>query len=261
MKILSLFPKTHLIPFLFFLALGPFFAGSSLAENSASQITDETDANDPRNVFSRLDEYLRNNTISFVTSYDAKNMSLGASRGRAQFYVGRPNLLRIELTGSGFSYLMTSDGKDFTIYDGKTNKYAQRPATERPIDALNIFTGLAALQARVLQFIGLVGNISRGDSDVKVTKAGVDRIGDQTCVRYDIRYESQTDSDIWTAWLRKDGVPLPCKTVIRSPDEGSHQTNLYTWQNENSEPQSYVFAPPKGSKKVDISDLGLRPVQ
>lgn len=261
MNILSLFLKTNSIAFLFFLLLGTPWAAPCLAGNGVSETIDKTASDNPRDAFSRLDEYIKNNAINFVTTYDAQNISLGASRGRAQFYVGRPNLLRIELAGSGFSYLMTSDGKDFTIYDEKTKKYARRPATERPIDALNLFTGLAALQARVLQFFGLVSDIARGDSDLKVTKAGIDRIGDQTCVRYDVRYNSESDSDIWTAWLREDGVPLPCKTFIRSSDEGSKQTNLYNWQTKAPEPESYAFAPPKGSKEVDISDLDLRPIQ
>lgn len=156
---------------------------------------------------------------------------------------------------------MTSDGNVLTIYDELKKKYAQRPATERPIDAMNIFTGLAAFQARVLQFLGIVGDVARGDNDLTVTKRGTERVGGLKCTRYDIQYTSRTDSDKWTAWLRDDGVPLPCKTSIRSSDEGSQQTNLYNWANKLSRSKKYSFMPPSGSAEVDISELGLRPLQ
>lgn len=220
-----------------------------------------TATNNPREVFGRLDSYLKNNAIDFTTSYKSQNVSLGSSQGEGHFYVTRPNLLRIEITGADFSYLMTSDGKVFTIYDEKKKKYAQRPATERPIEAVNLFTGLAAFQARVLQFLGLVGDIANGDSDLIVKKAGVEHVGGLQCVRYDIQRTSTADSDKWTAWLREDGVPLPCKTLIRSSDEGMQQTNLYNWEKTISRSANYVFTPPAGSTEVGISELALRPLQ
>ena len=261
MKSISLFLKTYLIPFLSLLLLSTPWTGVCFAENGVPQAADKTAADDTREVFARLDDYLKNNAIQFVTSYDAQSISLGSSRGSARFYVERPNLLRIELSGDGFSYLMTSDGKVFTIYDEKKKKYAQRPATERPIEAVNLFTGLAAFQARVLQFLGLVGDIASGDTDLKVTKIGVDNVGGLACVRYDMQYTSQTDSDKWTAWLRKDGVPLPCKTFLRSSDEGSRQTNLYKWKSAAPQSDNYIFVPPIEATEVSISELNLRPLQ
>jgi hypothetical protein len=240
-----------------------FLSSASIAIECFAEYANanETAAPDAREVFSRLDEYLKNNALRFTTSYKAENIALGSSQGAAHFYVARPNLLRIELAGAGFSYVMTSDGKIFTIYDEKSRKYAQRPATERPIEAVNLFTGLAAFQARVLQFLGLVDDIAGGDSDLVVTKAGVDRVGDLECVRYDIQYSSRADSDKWTAWLRQDGVPLPCKTSIQSSDEGNQQTNLYVWDSKAVQSGMYSFVPPSGSTEVSISDLALRPLQ
>lgn len=261
MKSISSFLKTYLIPFLSLFLLSAPWTDVCLAENAIPQTTDQAATDDTRKVFARLDDYLKTNAIQFTTSYDAQNVSLGASRGGAHFYVERPNLLRLELSGDGFSYLMTSDGKVFTIYDEKKKRYAQRSAPDRPIEAVNLFTGLAAFQARVLQFFGLIGDVARGDSDLKVVKVGVDRIGDLACVRYDMQYTSQADSDKWTAWLREDGVPLPCKTFIRSSDEGSQQTNLYKWENAAPQSGNYIFSPPSGTTEVSISELALRPLQ
>jgi hypothetical protein len=260
MKLGSSFSRTYLVSVFSLVLLSAPGAVVCLAEDAGSQ-AEQTAADDPRKVFAQLDDYLKTNSIDFTTSYDAQNMSLGASRGRAHFYIKRPNLLRIELAGDGFSYLMVSDGKVFTIYDEKKNRYAQRPATERPIEAVNLFTGLAAFQARVLQFLGVAGDVASGDNDVKVTKVGIDNIGGLACVRYAIKYGSEADSDQWTAWLRKDGTPLPCKTFIRSSDEGSQQTNLYNWENTTAQPVNYIFTPPRGSTEVSISDLDLRPLQ
>ncbi len=261
MKSISSFSKISLIRILSLLLLSAQWTGACLAESAVPQTADEAAADDTRQAFARLDDYLKNNAIQFTTSYDAQNVSLGASRGNGHFYVERPNLLRIELSGAGFSYLMISDGKVFTIYDEKKRKYAQRPATERPIEAVNLFTGLASFQSRVLQFLGLVGDVASGDSGLKVTKVGVYRVGNLACVRYDMQYTSEADSDKWTAWLRKDGLPLPCKTVIRSSDEGSQQTNLYNWSNGTPRSGTYIFTPPSGSTQVDISELALRPLQ
>lgn len=261
MKLLGFYLKTCLAPFLSLFLLSALWTTVCVAEGGVPQTADQTAVDDTRKAFARLEDYLKNNAIQFTTSYDAQNVALGGSRGSAHFYVERPNLLRIELSGDGFSYLMTSDGKVFTIYDEKKKKYAQRPATERPIEAVNLFTGLAAFQARVLQFLGVVGDVARGDSDLKVTKAGIDRIGGLSCVRYDMQYTSQADSDKWTAWLREDGVPLPCKTFIRSSDEGSQQTNVYNWEEAVTQSEEYTFIPPSGSTEVGISELALRPLQ
>jgi hypothetical protein len=261
MKSVNLFPKTYLILFISLLLLCAPWTGACFAEDGVPKPVDKTTADDTREVFARLDGYLKNNAIQFTTSYDAQNVSLGTSRGDAHFYVDRPNLLRLELAGDGFSYLMTSDGKVFTIYDEKKKKYAQRPATERPIEAVNLFTGLAAFQSRVLQFLGLVGDVASGDADLKVTKVGVDNVGGLACVRYDMQYTSQADSDKWTAWLRKDGVPLPCKSAIRSSDEGSQQTNLYKWESAAPQSDNYIFVPPTGATEVSISELALHPLQ
>jgi hypothetical protein len=261
MKTISLFSTTCSLSFLFSLFLGAPWTAVSFAEDRVPQGVEQTTTDDARQTFGRLEGYLKNNALQFTTSYDAQNVSLGTSRGSARFFIERPNLLRVEFSGSGFDYLMTSDGKTLTIYDQIRKKYAQRPATETPLAAMNLFTGLAALQARVLQFLGVVTDIASGDSDLQVKKAGVERIGGLNCVRYDIRYTSGEDTDQWAAWLRADGEPLPCKSFVRSPDEGSQQTNLYNWEDKISRSEKFNFAPPSGSKKVDISDLDLRPLQ
>jgi hypothetical protein len=261
MKAISLFSKKYLIPFLSLLLLGGPWTAACLAESSPPQATDRAAGGEIREVFAHLDDYLRNNAIQFTTTYDAKNLSLGASRGTARFYIERPNLLHIDLSGNGFSYVMTSDGKVLTIYDEKTKKYAQRPATERPIEAVNLFTGLAAFQARVPEFFGLSSRLASGGPDLNVEKVGVERVGALKCVRYNARYSDRAGSDEWTIWLREDGVPLPCKTIVRNSDEGSQQTNLYNWESQPPEAAKYSFVPPSGSTEVGISELGLRPIQ
>jgi hypothetical protein len=259
MKSVSLGSKTHPLPFFtafFILALS--CGDVCVAQNATPQPAQKANAQE---IFQRLDDYLKNNAIQFSTTYSAQNVALGSSRGIAHFFVERPNLLHIEFSGSGFSYLMTSDGKILTIYDEKTRKYAQRSAPAKPIEAVNLFTGLAAFQARVLQFLGLIGDVASGDTDLTVTKAGIERVGDLNCTRYEIRYTNGVDSDKWTAWLREDGVPLPCKSFIKSSDEGSQQTNLYNWSDKLSRTEAYSFTPPSGSREVDLSNLELRPMQ
>lgn len=228
----------------------------SAAPESASQ---QAKADDTRAVFKKLNDYLRSSDVQFQTSYDSRNTSLGASRGTARFFVARPNLLRVELSGSGFSYLIVSDGTVFTIYDEKKRKYAQLPAPEKPIQAVNLFTGLAVFEAQVLRFLGAISDVANGDPSVRINVGGSERVQDTQCNRYSIGYASDRDADKWDVWLDNSGVPLPCKTVLMSQNNGNVQTNLYDWTNGRSPPDTFTFNPPAGSTKVDIGDLDMRP--
>ena len=231
-------------------------AAQSAAPESASQ---HAKADDTRAVFKKLNDYLRSSDVQFQTSYDSRNTSLGASRGTARFFVARPNLLRVELSGSGFSYLIVSDGTVFTIYDEKKRKYAQLPAPEKPIQAVNLFTGLAVFEAQVLRFLGAIRDVANGDPSVRINVGGSERVQDTQCNRYSIGYASDRDADKWDVWLDNSGVPLPCKTVLMSQNNGNVQTNLYDWRNGRSPPDTFTFNPPAGSTKVDIGDLDMRP--
>lgn len=230
-------------------------AQSAVPDSAAQQGT----ADDTRAVFKKLNDYLRSSDVQFQTSYDSRNTSLGASQGTARFFVARPNLLRVELSGNGFSYLIVSDGTVFTIYDEKKRKYAQLPAPEKPIQAVNLFTGLAVFEAQVLRFLGAISDVANGDPSVRINVGGSERVQDAQCNRYSIGYASDRDADKWDVWLDNSGVPLPCKTVLMSQNNGNVQTNLYDWTNGRSPPDTFTFNPPAGSTKVDIGDLDMRP--
>jgi hypothetical protein len=211
--------------------------------------------------FQKLDHYLRNNPLEFQTSYDARNATLGNSRGTAHFFIERPNLLRIEFAGAGFSYLLVSDGSIFTIYDRKKRKYAQVPARKTPLEAMNLFTGLTAFQAQVLRFLGVVGDVADKDKDIQITANGPRNIQGRQCDRFRIVYTQGVSPDKWEVWLQQGDVPLACKTVVTSVDEGNVQTNTYVWKTSPVVlPSMFVFTPPSGSKKVDLGDLDLRPL-
>jgi hypothetical protein len=245
---------TLLLPFSVF-PIANCVAQSAMPQSAGQQAK----ADDTRAIFKRLNDYLRNSDLQFRTSYDSRNTSLGASRGAAKFFVARPNLLRVELSGNGFSYLIVSDGKLFTIYDENKRKYAQLPAPEKPIQAVNLFTGLAVFEAQVLRFLGAVSDVANGEPSVRIDVGGSERVQDTQCNRYSIGYASDRDSDKWDVWLGKNDVPLPCKTVLRSEDKGNVQTNLYDWTNGRSQPDAFTFNPPAGSTKVSIGDLDMRP--
>lgn len=139
-------------------------------------------------------------------------MSLGQSHGAANFFIGRPNLLRVKLSGSDFSYLIVSDGKVLTIYDGKKRKYTRHGAPEKPIQAANLFTGLAVFESQVLRFFGVVDDLANGNLSAKINLSGTERIGYQ-CDRYIIEYTAGTISDEWEVWLQQKNIPLPCRLL------------------------------------------------
>lgn len=233
----------------------PFESHAAMAQSSdALQTTTDTKA-----AFQRLDAYLRNHVRQFRTNYNSQSMSLGPSRGEARFFIERPNLLRVELSGKGFSYLTVSDGKDFTIYDEKTGKYAQVMAPASPLQALNLFTGLAVFEAQVLRFFGVVDDIANGTSGPKVEATGTETIQGVQCDRYVVD-TMRAIADKWEVWLQRNETPLPCKTVVSNDHLGTKQTNLYVWEAESAKPGTFSFTPPPGSTKVNISDMDMRPL-
>jgi hypothetical protein len=238
------------------------FAIAGLAQTSKDSLAAPQAGPDNAHIaFQKLDNYLKNNSLEFQTSYDARNAILGNSRGTAHFFIERPNLLRIDLAGAGFSYLLISDGSVFTIYDQRKRKYAQVPARKTPLEAMNLFTGLTAFQAQVLRFLGVVGDVADKDKDIQITSNGPLNIQGRQCDRFRIVYTQGVSPDKWEIWLQQGDVPLACKTVVTSVDEGNVQTNTYVWKtNPVVSPSMFVFTPPSGSKKVDLGDLDLRPL-
>ena len=152
-----------------------------------------------------------------------------------------------------------SDGKVFTIFDEKKQKYAQLPAPEKPIHAVNLFTGLAVFEAQVLRFLATIGNVANGDRSVKIDAGGPERVQGAQCNRYSIENASDRYSEKWDVWLENSDIPLPCKTVLTGESQGNVQTNLYDWADGRPRPDTYTFNPPAGSIKVDIGDLDMRP--
>jgi len=221
-------------------------------------------ASEPGAVFKRLQDYRGSNPLDFQTSFNAHDDTLGDSRGSVQFLIQRPNLFRVEIsagTASKFSYLLISDGQVYTIYDQEKRKYAQLPAPNSPLEALNLFTGLTAAEARVLRFLGVVQDVAAGTSSVQATAAGSDPIGGRQCDHFTILDSSGSFPDRWEVWLERSEVPLPCKTVFSSTLSQNTQTNEYTWKSSPVlSPATFVFTPPNGSEKVkNASDLGLFP--
>lgn len=214
----------------------------------------------PQAAFKALSEYLRSNPLDFQTTFNAQDASLGASRGSAHFFIERPNLLRVEVSAPAFSYLLISDGTVFTIYDRNKRKYAQTIAPSTPLGALNLFTGLSAAEAQVLRFLGVISDVASGGEGIQVSTGGSSSVGGRQCDHFKIVYTTGVLPDSWQAWLERGGVQLPCKSVITTADKSLVQTNEYNWNSSPAlSPDTFVFTPPSGSQKVEISELGLRP--
>ena len=140
------------------LMLPPATRAAEAAPPAPSPATTETEST-YRAQFVQLSEYLSENALE--TSYVSQNRSLGTSRGTAHFVIGRPNLLRVEITAPNFSYLLISDGDVLTIYNQIINNYTQVLAPRRPLGALMLFTGLTAFEAQVLRFLGVISDVAR----------------------------------------------------------------------------------------------------
>jgi outer membrane lipoprotein-sorting protein len=211
-------------------------------------------------VFKNLSEYILGNPLEFQTSFVASNPTLGESRGTAHFLIQRPNLLRVEISAHNFNYLLISDGTVLTIYDKNKRKFAQRVAPGSSLEALNLFTGLTAFEAKVIKFFAVVHDVAAGKTDVQLAALGSSQVGGSQCDRFNIVYSTDISPDKWEAWLQRGEVPLPRRTVVSNTDSSNVQTNEWSWKlNPTFSADTFVFTPPKDSEKVDVSDLGLRP--
>jgi hypothetical protein len=125
---------------------------------------------------------------------------------------------------------------------------------------MNLFTGLTAFQAQGLVFLGVVGDVAKGDQDIQIASKGSQPVQGKQCDRFTIAYKQAVSPDQWDVWLQRGDVPLACKTIVTSVDEGDVQTNTYAWKSKPVlSPSLFRFSPPSGSKKVDLGDLDLRP--
>ena len=239
------------------LMLLPATRAAEIAPPAPSPATTEAE-NASRAQFIQLSEYLREDALDFTTSYVSQNRSLGTSRGSAHFVIGRANLLRVEITAPNFSYLLVSDGDVLTICNQIISKYTQVLAPRRPLGALMLFTGLAAFEAQVLQFLGVISDVASGRLGIQVSNDSPGTVAEKQCNHFEIGYSSKVFRDKWEAWLARGGVPLPCKSQITSADDWLIQTNTYVWNpSPTLAPGAFALTPPKGSQKVDLGGLGL----
>lgn len=210
-------------------------------------------------VFGRLRDYLKTNPLDFKTSFVAQGLT--PLKGEFQFLVQRPKSFRIDSKIGRDSYLVVSDGQVMTIYVPKNNKYAQVPAPALPTEGLNIVSGLMATESQVLRFIGVVDAVAEGQKEVHIGAAGSETIGGKECEHFTIVEATEAVTNTWKVWLQKGQIPLPCKFEAQSSDFMGSQTNEFSWK-QPSPPfpsDTFVFTPPKGSKKVSVGDLGLEP--
>jgi hypothetical protein len=218
---------------------------------------------EPAAVFERLHDYLHSSPLEFQTSFQARSDTLAEDlqHGSAHYLIRSPNLFRIEGSIGHYSYELISDGNVLTIYDRGGRKFAQLPAPSSAAAAVSLFAGLNALDPQVLKFLSAVDLVVAGKEGVQVAAVGSGTVGGQQCDRFDVVQQVEDSwEDKWEVWLQKKQVPLMCKLVSSSSDDTANtvQTNEFTWKpSPVFSPETFVFSPPEGSKKVDVGELGL----
>jgi outer membrane lipoprotein-sorting protein len=219
---------------------------------------------EPQAVFKRLQDFVGSNVLDFKTSVDARDETLGTTRGSVHYLIKRPNLFRIEGTIGGDNYALVSDGQVMTIYNAGEHKFTDLPAPESAAGGMSILTGLASIESQVLKFVGVLDDVAKEVKGVTITASGSETIGDRQCDRFKI-VESSDDgySEKWDVWLERKEVPLPCRFVVSGSSGLARdvQTNEFSWvPNPAVTAETFKFDAPKGSVKVgSVGELGLRP--
>jgi hypothetical protein len=200
---------------------------------------------------SMRDYFVRTTDIEFesvfnVTS-DLPNLS---NRGTAHFFIRQPDRFRIELSSHRGKDVFILDGATLTLYRPAERKFAKLKARDSIIGSMYLVAGLLNLQARFIDFLWTMDY----GRDVSISQERIETIGTKQCRHISVhRFE-----DDWEVWLEQTGTPLPCKLLSRRTD-GSALTahsNVFRWKESPVFSEDiFSFAPAKGSRKVEVSDL------
>jgi hypothetical protein len=238
------------------------FAASESPDSKLARAGEETKAEAPEAIFKRLRDHIANAPLAFDTKFVARSRALGTLHGSSQFLIGRPNLLRVALTDGHKSYQLFSDGNAVTIFDTKTRKFAEMPGRSTPAQGYGVLPGLMSVETEILNFIGVLEQVSSRDRSITIAAAGSGKVGGHQCDRFKITERLGTSTKNWEVWLAKGEPRLPCKFLTSSADAIGQfsQTNEFTWKPAPRLAASeFIFTPPAGAEKVSASGLGLGP--
>ncbi|WP_072396041.1 DUF2092 domain-containing protein [Hyphomicrobium sp. CS1GBMeth3] len=207
---------------------------------------------DGANSLQRMREYFAHAPeIEFQTSFrETSDLPGMGQHGTAHYYIRKPRSFRVELSSSKGNYIFVSDGTTFTMYRPKTQKYARMPAGNTIVGTMYLGIGLLGVQAKLIDFIWAVGD----SEQISLKSIGLETIGGKSCDHLSVqRFEHH-----WDVWIRRDGIPAPCKIVNRSLDsnDNSVQRNELVWaENPAFRPDLFVFVPPAGAVEVWPSEF------
>ncbi len=185
-------------------------------------------------------------SASMVVSSSLRESKLHAT---AEFFLKRPNQLRVEMSSGHRSYNVISDGKRLTIYKPQARRYAQFAARDSMLGSMYTAAGLMNIAGRMLDFFWAVS----ANTDLSITSLPPLNIEGRECrgIRVE-RFE-----EVFDVWIAPSGAPLPCKLVNHRTDGSASvgQTTLFSWRQPAFDASTFTFVPPNGSRQVDPIDL------
>ncbi|HET6389224.1 DUF2092 domain-containing protein [Hyphomicrobium sp.] len=192
--------------------------------------------------------------MDFQTTFRASSSVLDTkSQGTADFLTKLPNLLRVSFKSSGNTYQYVSDGTLLTIYNARSNDYADTAARASVIGNMTFIAGLMSFQSRIFDFLAALDQAVLGGG-VKITAAGSESVNGRQCDRFAV----VTQVEKWDVWVEKAAPNLPCKLVssdVNGP-AGTVQVNEFTWKKAPKiDAATFKFSAPAGSKRVDVGTL------
>lgn len=169
--------------------------------------------------------------------------------------LSRPDKLRASRIGGYADVALYADGKTVTVLGKNLDAYAQAPlsgSTDQQIDRLRADVGVELPAADLLR-VDSFSALMQGVTDAKNIGRGV--VEGVDCYHLAFR----TDETDWQIWVQVGDQPIPRKYVITSKAvTGAPQYTLVVkaWKaNPKFDASTFVFTPPTGAKRVEISDL------
>ena len=192
--------------------------------------------------------------MNFQTTFRASSTLLDTkSQGTAEFVTKLPNLLRASMKGSGNTYQYVSDGTLLTIYNARSNEYADTAARASVIGNMTFIAGLMSFQSRIFDFLAALDQAVLGGG-VKITSAGSESVNGRRCDRFTV----VTQVEKWDVWVDKAPPNLPCKLISSDVNDpaATVQVNEFTWRKAPKvDAGTFKFSAPAGSKRVDVGTL------
>ena len=174
--------------------------------------------------------------------------------GGAVYKVRRPDAFSINLALPSMSAQYVYDGKTVTVYDGRSNAYAQVPAPGTIAATLELAEEKYGATVPLDDLFTWSDGDARSKSLTSAHYIGKSQVAGQTTSHYAFR---QPGKD-WQIWIADGDKPLPLRVLIVASDDPARprfQVDLSWDTSPQFASNAFAFAPPPNARAVDAHPI------